>query len=114
MLAFTPHLATLAVFCSLLAVTMLPASTIAAAVAEHEAFFYPVDLNGFDRNIIGGGKRQMFERDGERNDELGVAGTIQVQVSHRHMFGNLILGLTGHFRAQWVATLLSSPLTAIP
>ena len=81
MLAFTPHFAMLAAFCSLLAVTILPASTIAAAVAEPEAF-YPFAFNGFDRNIIGGGKRQMFERDGERNDELGVGGTIQVQVSH--------------------------------
>ena len=98
MLAITPHLTTLAAFCSLLAVTILPASTIAAAVAEPEPF-YPFAFSGIDKNILGGGKRQMFERDGERNEQLGVPGTIQLKVSHRHMFGNLILGLTGHFRA---------------
>ena len=87
MLAFTPNLATLAAFCSLLAVTILPASTIAAAVAEPEAF-YPFAFSGIDKNIIGGGKRQMFERDGERDEPFGVPGTIQVQVSHHHMFGN--------------------------
>ena len=94
MLVFTPHPAMLAAFCTLLAVTVLPASTIAAAVAEPEAF-YPFAFSGIDKNILGGGKRQMFERDGERNEPFGVPGTIQVQVSHRHMFGNF------DFRTDW-------------
>ena len=94
MLALTPHLATLAAFCSLLAVTVLPAPTIAAAVAEPEPF-YPFAFSGIDKNIIGGGKRQMFERDGERDEPFGVPGTIEIQVSHRHMFGNF------DFRTDW-------------
>jgi hypothetical protein len=90
MLAFTPHLATVAALCSLLAVTILPASTIAAAFVESEGF-YPFLPNGIHRNTIGGGKR---------NEQLGgVPGTIQLKVSHRHLFDDLIPGLTGHFRA---------------
>jgi hypothetical protein len=88
MLAFTstPHLAMLAALCSLLAVTILPASTIAAAFVESEGF-YPFLPNGIHRNTIGGGKRQIFENDEKRNEQLGgVPGTIQVKVSHRHSF----------------------------
>lgn len=96
MLAFTPHLAMLA---ALLAVTILPASTIAAAVAEAEGF-YPFESNGIYRNVIGGGKRQMFERnDKSFNNPLGVPGTIQLKVSPLHPFDDLIPRLTGHFRA---------------
>ena len=81
MLAFAPRdLATLAAFCSLLAVTILPASTIAAAVAEPEAFF-PFAFSGIDKNIIGGGKRQMFERDDKRNEQPGALGTLQLKVT---------------------------------
>jgi len=85
MLAFTPRLAMLATFCSLLAVTILPASTLAAAVVESEGF-NPLGSNG------------IYEND-KRNEQLGVPGTIQLKVSHRHLFDDLILGLTGHFRA---------------
>lgn len=94
MLTFTPHLAMLA---SLLAVTILPASTIAAAAVEAKGFN---PLNSISGHRLGGlgGKRQMFERD-EIDEQSGVPGTIDIQVSHRHMFDHLILGLTEHFQS---------------
>lgn len=100
MLAFTPHFAMLATFFSLLAITILPASTIAAAVVESEGSnpftFKKIPIVG---KLFGRGERQLFEKDDKLNEELGVPGTIQLKVSHRHVFDDLILGLTGHFRA---------------
>ncbi|EDR13866.1 uncharacterized protein LACBIDRAFT_321488 [Laccaria bicolor S238N-H82] len=76
MLTFTPHLAMLA---SLLAVTILPASTIAAAAVEAKGFN---PLNSISGHRLGGlgGKRQMFERD-EIDEQSGVPGTIDIQLS---------------------------------
>ena len=91
-------------FCSL-AVSFLPASTIAAAVVESEGF-NPLESNGIYRNTISGLKGQMFEKD-KRNEQLGgELGRIQLKVRHRHLFNSLISGLTGYFRAQRMALLL--------
>ena len=91
---------------SLLAVTILPASTIVAAVVESEGL-NPFESHGIYRNIIGGFKGQLFEKD-ERNEQLEELGQIQLKVRHRHPFDDLISGLTGYFRAQRMTLLLPS------